>query len=67
MDRSQVLELLGHYAVMFVIVFIVIGIVRMAVGYLGIWIEFGIIAVVVFSYRPIVRQLGVEPELWKRE
>lgn len=65
MDKSALLELVPHYLAMLLLVFLVLGIVRGAVGYLGFWVELLIIAVVVFSYRPIVQQLGYAPSMWE--
>jgi hypothetical protein len=37
---------------------------RLAVGELGFWIELVIVFAVVFAYRPVVAQLGLEPAVW---
>lgn len=65
MDRDTLLALAPHYAVMLVIVFLVLGIWRSFVGDIGLVGEFAIIAVIVFSYRPAVKRLGVAPEPWQ--
>lgn len=65
MDRDTVLALAPHYAVMLVLVFGVLGIWRAVIGDLGLLGEFAIIAVIVFSYRPIVKRLGLAPEPWQ--
>lgn len=66
MDTNQLKELAPHYVVMFVLVFGILTIVRTAVGGLGFWIELAIIAVIVFTYRPVVVRLGVGPSGWER-
>ena len=65
MDVRDIYELAPHYVVMLSLSFIVLGIVRRVVGDLGFWIEFAIIGVVVFSYRPIVVRLGYAPSRWE--
>ena len=66
MDREQLKELAPHYIAMLILVFGVLAIVRAAVGDLSFWVEFAIIAVVVFAYRPIVMRLGIGPSGWER-
>lgn len=66
MDRSQLVELVPHYIAMLLLVFLVLGIVRNAVGDISFWVELGIVAVVVFAYRPVVKRLGVAPSIWER-
>ncbi|MFB6281919.1 MAG: hypothetical protein ABEH40_07870 [Haloferacaceae archaeon] len=66
MDLSHLFELVPHYALMFAVSFLVLGIVRQAVGSLGFWVEFAIIGVVVFSYRPVVVRLGYAPDRWEQ-
>lgn len=65
MDPRHLLELVPHYLLMFALSFTVLGAVRQVVGDLGFWIEFGIIGVVVFSYRPVVVRLGYAPDRWE--
>ena len=67
MDRETILELVPHYLAMLLLVFLVLGAVRAVAGQQAFWIDVLIIAVVVFSYRPIVRRLGIAPSLWERE
>lgn len=66
MDRSKLLELVPHYLAMFVLVFLALAVVQAAIGQLGFWLELAIVAVVVFSYRPIVTRLGYAPRAWER-
>lgn len=65
MDRDTLLALAPHYAVMLVLVFVVLGVWRSIVGDIGLLEEFAVIAVIVFSYRPVVKRLGVAPEPWQ--
>lgn len=64
MDRDSLVELLPHYAAMLLLVFLVLGIVRLLVGDLGFWIELVIIVAVVLVYRPVAQYLGVAPSIW---
>lgn len=66
MDTDRLLELAPHYVAMFVLVFLVLGLVRAAVGELGFWIELVIIVVVASAYRPVVLRLGIAPSGWER-
>lgn len=65
MDRSDLLALAPHYAAMLLIVFVVLGLWRAYVGEIGLLGEFVIIAVIVFSYRPVVKRLGYAPAPWQ--
>lgn len=65
MDRSDLLALAPHYAAMLLIVFVVLGLWRAYVGEIGLLGEFVIIGVIVFSYRPVVKRLGLAPEPWQ--
>jgi hypothetical protein len=51
---------------MFILVLGVLATARAVVGDLSFWIEFMVIAVIVFAYRPIVMQLGIGPSGWER-
>lgn len=64
MDRDTIFALAPHYAAMLLLVFVVLGVWRTVVGDIGLLGEFVIIAAVVFSYRPLVKWLGVAPEPW---
>lgn len=67
-DTGRLLELVPHYVAMIVAWFVLLAVVRAIVGAdaVGFWIEIGILAVVAFSYQPIVHRLGVAPRMWKR-
>ncbi|MFB6081023.1 MAG: hypothetical protein ABEJ81_08505 [Haloferacaceae archaeon] len=67
MDPSDLSEVLPHYLVMFLLVVLVLGVVRRVVGDLGFWVEFVIVGLVVFSYRPLVVRLGYAPRRWERD
>jgi hypothetical protein len=64
-DTDRLMELAPHYIAMFIMVFLVLEVARVAVGGIGFWLELGIIFVVVFAYRPIVVRLGVAPSGWE--
>jgi len=66
MDRSQILELVAHYLVIVVIVTILLGVVRAAVGDLGFWAELAVVVAIVALYRPAVKAIGMEPSAWNR-
>ncbi|QLH77059.1 hypothetical protein HZS55_07020 [Halosimplex rubrum] len=66
MDRDQILELVAHYLVIVVIVTVVLGVVRAAVGELGFWLELAVVVVIVAVYRPVVKAIGMEPSAWNR-
>lgn len=65
MNTERLLELAPHYVAMMLLVFLVLAVVRMAVGEISFWIELAIIFVVVSAYRPIVLRLGVAPSGWE--
>jgi hypothetical protein len=65
MNRDTLLALAPHYAVMLVLVFVALAVWRSIVGEIGLLEEFAAIAVIVFSYRPVVKRLGVAPEPWQ--
>jgi hypothetical protein len=67
MDRDQILELVAHYLVIVVIVTVVLGVVRTAVGELGFWLELAVVVVIVALYRPVVKAIGMEPSAWQRD
>jgi hypothetical protein len=66
MDRDQLVELVPHYIAMLLLVFLVLSIVRTAVGEIGFWIELVIVLIIVSLYRPIVVRLGYAPSSWER-
>lgn len=66
MDTDQLKELVPHYIAMLVLAFGAIAILRAALGEPSFWIELVIIAVIVFAYRPIVKELGIGPSEWER-
>lgn len=65
MDRDRLLEVAPHYIAMLLLVFLVLGIVRAAVGEIGFWGELVVISILVFAYRPIVIRLGIAPSGWE--
>jgi hypothetical protein len=65
MDRNQLIELVPHYLAMLLLVFVVLAIVQAVAGEIGFWVEFAIVILVVFAYRPVVVRLGVAPSVWE--
>jgi len=65
MDRDELLELVPHYLALVVLVFVTLAAVDSAVGSVELWIEFVIVVVVAFAYRPLVSLLGIAPAAWK--
>lgn len=65
MDRDQLIELIPHYVAMLLLVFGTLTVVRSFVGEIGFWAELIIVLVVVVAYRPLVKQLDMEPSAWK--
>jgi glycerol-3-phosphate acyltransferase PlsY len=65
MDRDTLIALAPHYALMLLVVFVVLGIWRTYVGELSLVGEFAIVALIVFTYRPVVKRLGLAPEPWQ--
>lgn len=65
MDTDRLLEVAPHYVAMVLLVFLVLGVVRVVFGDLGFWIELAVIAVVVLAYPPGVKRLGVAPAAWE--
>lgn len=66
MDTEKLLELAGHYLVLLIVVFAVLAVIRRTLGDIGFWPELAVVVVIAFLYRPAVKALGVEPEMWKR-
>lgn len=67
MDTNRLLELLGHYVVMLILIFGLLEVIGRTIGPLDFWVELAVVVVIAFAYRPIVVQLGVAPESWKPE
>lgn len=66
-EQSTVRQLLPHYAVMLLLVFLILGVIRGIVGELDFLVELVIIVVIVFAYRPAVKALGYAPPVWQDE
>lgn len=65
MDTTKLRELVPHYVVMLLIVFLVLAGVRSVVGELSFWGELAIIIGIVFLYRPVVKRMGIAPSVWE--
>jgi hypothetical protein len=66
LNRQQLGELLPHYAVMLLVVFLALGIVRAVIGEPGILERLMVIVPIVFAYQPVVRRIDFipTPSLW---
>jgi hypothetical protein len=65
-DTERVLDVLPHYIVLLLSVFLVLAVVREFLGDLGFAIELLIVLAVTVAYPPLVRRLGVAPESWAK-
>jgi hypothetical protein len=65
MNRDTILQLAPHYAAMFALVLVVIGVLGQLVNDIGLLVRFAVVFVVVFSYRPVVLRLGLAPSVWE--
>lgn len=66
MNRDDLVDVLPHYAVMLIAVFVGLGVLEAVLGPVSFWIEIAVITFIVFSYQPIVVQLGLAPDAWTR-
>jgi hypothetical protein len=64
-DTEKLRELVPHYVVMLVVVFAVVGVVRVLLGEIRLVVEFLVILGIVFLYPFVVRRLGYAPEIWE--
>ena len=65
-DTERVFDVLPHYIVLLLSVFLVLAVVREFLGDLGFVIELLIVLAVTVAYPPLVRRLGVAPESWAK-
>lgn len=65
--KEHFLEVVPHYLALVALIFLVLFVVRLAVGELGFWIELLIVIAVAFAYPPAVRRLGIAPSAWIQE
>jgi len=67
-SKGDILELVPHYVAMILIVLFAMALIRQAIGQQHIVVEFVIILVLVFAYRPLVLRLEVvpTPTVWER-
>lgn len=65
MTLRRSLELVPHYVASLLLILLVVGAVRVAVGNLGILVELPVVVAVVLAYPTIVRRLGVAPAAWE--
>lgn len=64
-DTDRLVEVVPHYVAMLVLVFLVLGVLRTAVGELSFWIELVIVLVIAIGYQTLVKRLGVAPASWQ--
>ena len=67
MDTDRCIEVVPHYAVMLLLVYLALATVELIVGERGFWAELLIIAVVVITYRPVVMRLGIGHGGWEQQ
>lgn len=67
-SKDEILELVPHYIAIIIAVLFVMAVVRSIVGEQHVLVEFAVILVLVFSYRPILLRLDFvpTPTLWER-
>lgn len=67
-DKQRLLELVPHYIAMVLVWLALLTLLRAIMGSenVGFWIEMGVLAVVAFSYQPVVRRLGIAPRMWEK-
>lgn len=67
-SKDEILELVPHYIAIIIVVLFVMAVVRSIVGEQHVLVEFAVILVLVFSYRPILLRLDFvpTPTLWER-
>ncbi len=65
-DVDNLKELLPHYVALLLILFAVLGAIRLTIGELGIFVELAILLIISLMYPPLVRRLGMAPTAWMR-
>jgi uncharacterized membrane protein len=63
--RERLREVLPHYLAMFMLIWLVLGIVRRNVGQLDFWVEILVLALVCLAYMLLVQALGIAPSHWQ--
>jgi hypothetical protein len=51
---------------MLILVFLILGVLRITVGELSFWIELVVVLVIAVGYQTLVQRLGVAPRSWQR-
>lgn len=57
-------QLAPHWAVMFVLMFVLLAAAESLIGGLSFWQSVILVVVIAFGYPTLVRYLGVAPEVW---
>lgn len=65
MDTDRLIEVAPHYLAMLLLAFLVLTVIRSVADGIGFWVEFAVVMVTVFAYRPIVMRLGIGPGAWE--
>lgn len=65
-DTDRLVEAAPHYVAMLILVVLVLGVLRTAVGELSFWIELVIVLVIAVGYQALVLRLGVAPSSWQK-
>lgn len=61
---EKVKQLAPHWAVMFLLMFLVLFVVESLYGELSFWQSVLLVVVIAFGYPSVVRYLGVAPDIW---
>lgn len=66
-DRNNLIELVPHYVAIVVLVLAIMSIIRAIFDLQHILVEFALILILVFSYRPLIARIDAipTPEVWK--
>ncbi|TKR24839.1 hypothetical protein [Natronomonas salsuginis] len=66
-NTERVLNVLPHYLVLLILVFVLLAAVRELLGDLGFAVELLLVLAVTIAYPPVVRRMGVAPESWAKQ
>lgn len=64
---EKVRQLAPHWGVMFALMLALLAVVERLAGEVPFWGSLLLVSVVAFGYPVVVRFLGVEPAVWRRE
>jgi hypothetical protein len=66
-NTERVLDVLPHYLVLLILVFVLLAAVRELFGDPGFAVELLLVLAVTIAYPPVVRRMGVAPESWAKQ